>query len=261
MSALETIRHLGIGAFRILSPLFPLYTHPGCAYDFDTLPDCENIMKIFDNIRHFREENNIRLSFHPDQFIIISSPVPSVVKNSIAELKYQAMLCELCGADVINIHCGGTYGDKDSALQRFAVNFRRLPANVKKYLTLENDDISYTVKDIFPLCKKFGIPLVYDVHHHRCNPDGLTITEATAMSAETWRAAGREPYFHISSPREGWSSGKPRPHADYVDIKDFPLEWLDLDYDFTLDIEAKAKELALLKFMKKKRILPLLKTN
>jgi len=63
----------------------------------------------------------------------------------------------------------------------------------------------------------------------------------------------------IAAPREGWGSGKPKPHADYIDIEDFPGEWLSLDCDFTLDIEAKAKELAVTRFMKEKKIIPLLK--
>lgn len=259
MAALETVKRMGIKSFRISSPLFPLYTHPEYGYTLDSLPDNGEIRKIFGMIKKFRKANDIRLSFHPDQFVVISSPNPDVVMNSFAELSYQAILCGLCGADVINMHGGGVYGDKALALKRFAANFRKLPAGVRKYITLENDDVSYTVKDLVPLCRELKVPLVYDVHHHRCNPDGLTVAEATSLCAESWERAGRgEIYFHISSPREGWGSGKPKPHADYIDIKDFPDEWLRLDCDFTLDIEAKAKELAVLKFMKDRKIAPLL---
>jgi UV DNA damage endonuclease len=52
-------------------------------------------------------------------------------------------------------------------------------------LTLENDDISYTVSDLLPVCDKLAIPLVYDVHHHRCNPDGLPVEEATQLPEAT----------------------------------------------------------------------------
>ena len=260
LKALELVKALGIRSFRIMSPLFPIYTHPEYGYTLDSLPERDEILSFFGKIKKFRAANDIRLSFHPDQFIVISSPNPAVVKNSFAELSYQAMLCGLCGAEVINMHAGGVYGDKASAMKRFEFNFKELPANVKKYITLENDDVSYTVKDLAPLCRKLKIPLVYDVHHHRCNPDGLTVAEATRLCVESWKRAGeREAYFHISSPREGWGSGKPKPHADYIDIEDFPGEWLSLDCDFTLDIEAKAKELAVTRFMKEKKIIPLLK--
>ncbi|OGV31022.1 MAG: UV damage repair endonuclease UvsE [Lentisphaerae bacterium GWF2_45_14] len=260
LKALETVSSLNIKSFRILSPLFPIYTHPEYGYTLDSLPERDEIISVFEKIRKFRADNDIRLSFHPDQFIVISSPRISVVRNSISELRYQAMLCELVGADVINIHAGGVYGDKTSALKCFEANFKGLPASVGKYITLENDDVSYTVKDLAPLCRSLKIPLVYDVHHHRCNPDGLSISVATKLCVESWkRSGGHEAYFHISSPREGWGSGKSKPHADYIDIKDFPDDWLKLEYDFTLDIEAKAKELAVLKFMKEKKIASLLK--
>jgi UV DNA damage endonuclease len=86
---------------------------------------------------------------------------------------------------------------------------------------------------------------VYDVHHHRCKPDGLAIAEVTARAAATW--GRREPYFHLSSPRDGWGGGDPRPHADYIDVKDLPREWAGLD--ITVDVEAKAKERAVVRVM------------
>ena len=88
---------------------------------------------------------------------------------------------------------------------------------------------------------------MYDVHHHRCNPDGLSIEEATQLTAETWQMAGREHYCHLSSPRAGWAAGDPKPHADYIDLADVPACWLGRT--MTVDIEAKAKELAVVKLM------------
>ncbi len=82
--------------------------------------------------------------------------------------------------------------------------------------------------------------LVYDVHHHRCRPDALSIKAATALAMTTW--GSRAPWMHISSPRDGWSGTNPRAHADYVDPADFPSEWTNCDV--TIDVEAKAKERA-----------------
>jgi len=81
--------------------------------------------------------------------------------------------------------------------------------------------------------------LVYDVHHHRCCPDSLSVAEATAAARATWN---REPLFHISSPLEGWTGPKPERHHDYIDPKDFPAAWRG--WDLTVEVEAKAKELA-----------------
>ena len=110
---------------------------------------------------------------------------------------------------------------------------------------MENDDRIYTPADLLPLCRAEGIPLVYDVHHHRCNPDGLTEEEATEQALATW---DREPLFHISSPIEGWNGPKPERHHDFIDVKDFPKCWHGLD--LTVEVEAKAKEVAVLKLKK-----------
>jgi UV DNA damage endonuclease len=90
--------------------------------------------------------------------------------------------------------------------------------------------------------------MVYDVHHHRCNPDAYSVEEATAHAMETWLQLGREPYFHVSSPKNGWQKGSPKPHADYIDPADFPSCWRGKK--ITVDVEAKAKELAVLQLMK-----------
>jgi UV DNA damage endonuclease len=245
--AVETVQRLGIGSFRIMSPLFPRMTHPGVGYQLDDLPDSRQISAMLENVRNFVLIHAIRLSFHPDQFVVLSSPHAAVVENSLRELEYQGMLAETVGADVINIHAGGVYGDKQLALERFCAVFKDLPEAVRSRLTLENDDISYTVRDLLPVCEKLNIPLVYDVHHHRCNPDGLTVAEATQRAGEAWQTQGREQYSHISSPKNGWGSSDPKPHADYIDPADFPDCWRGMA--MTVDVEAKAKELAVLKLI------------
>lgn len=245
LAALRFLQENNIGSFRILSPFFPRFTHPDVGYGLTDLPDAETILDNFKLAKKFRDQHDIRLSFHPDQFIILSSAQPHVVENSIRELEYQAMLAEHIGAEVINIHGGGAYGDKKTALQRFKKNFQYLSAAAQQRLSLENDDRTYSVAALAPLCEELRIPLVYDVHHHRCKPDGLKVEEATALSRTTWDKVGREPYFHVSSPLHGWQGKDPRPHADYIVPADFPECWRG--FDVTVDVEAKAKELAVLR--------------
>jgi UV DNA damage endonuclease len=249
--ALETVQRLGIGSFRIMSPLFPRMTHPVVGYQLADLPGADAIGSTLVEIRSFASRCDIRLSFHPDQFVVLSSPTPAVLENSIGELAYQGMLAEAVGAEVINIHAGGVYGDKEQALRRLGEVIPLLPDRVRSRLTLENDDCSYTVRDLLPICRRLSIPLVYDVHHHRCNPDSLSEEEATDLAGETWRAVGREQYCHLSSPRSGWQGGNPKPHADYIDPADLPDCWLGRA--LTVDIEAKAKELAVLRLMEELR--------
>jgi len=247
LNAVQSCLELGIGAFRIMSPLFPRMTHPEVGYGVAELPDGDAIRQLLGATRIFARQHDLRLSFHPDQFVVLSSPHPAVVASSIRELEYQAYLAEEVGADVINIHAGGVYGDKKMALKRFYQVFSDLPEAIRIRLTLENDDQSYTVRDLLPICARLSIPLVYDVHHHRCNPDGLSIEEATQLAAETWQVSGREQYCHLSSPRAGWGAADPKPHADYIDLADVPACWLGRA--MTVDIEAKAKELAVVTLM------------
>ncbi|MFO7884041.1 MAG: UV DNA damage repair endonuclease UvsE [Desulfobacteraceae bacterium] len=245
LKALEFCRENKIGSFRINSQILPLKTHPELGYDMAELPGSDAIINDFKACGAFSQTHDIRTTFHPDQFIILSSPNPDVVRRSVQDLEYQAQVAEWVNADVINIHAGGVYGDKPSALLRLMKTIDTLPGPVRKRLTLENDDRSYSPKDLLPVCMKLAIPMVYDVHHHRCLQDNLSIKEATQKSLKTW---DREPLFHISSPRDGWGAPNPRKHHDYINIKDLPKDWTYLD--ITLEVEAKGKELAIKKLMK-----------
>ncbi|MBF0504747.1 MAG: UV DNA damage repair endonuclease UvsE [Candidatus Omnitrophica bacterium] len=234
-----------IGSFRVNSQILPLKTHPQIGYDVEKLPDGKDIIKAFKKCKSLLLENNLRMTFHPDQFILLSSPNDEVTQRSIADLNYHAQVCEWIGADVINIHGGGAYGNKKKALDQVARNLMRLSKDVRSRLTFENDDKTYTPQDLFLLCKKEGVPFVYDVHHHRCNPDELSEEQSTRMALTTW---DREPLFHISSPQKGWEGPHTNKHHDYIDIKDFPKCWRGLN--ITVEVEAKAKECAVQRLVK-----------
>ena len=244
LEALKFCKRNGINSFRINSQILPLKTHPQLGYAIDALPQAAEILNAFKECKTYCDQHNLRTSFHPDQFILLSSPNPEVTRRSISDLRYQAEVAGWVGADVINIHAGGAYGNKDDALKRLVRRIRGLPLNVRRRLTLENDDRLYTPRDLLPVCQKLGIPFVYDLHHHRCLPDGRNVAETTQQALKTWN---REPLFHISSPLNNWQDGNPRNHHDYINPEDFPDDWLDLD--ITIEVEAKAKELAVLKLM------------
>lgn len=244
-AALTYCAKSGIGAFRINSQILPVKTHPEAGYAIADLPGAEAIVARFRECGSFAREQGLRLSFHPDQFVVLNSPNPPTLAHSLAELDYQAEVAEWVGADTLNIHGGGAYGDKVAALAVLRRNFARLPDRVRSRLTLENDDKVYTPADLLPVCADLGVPLVYDVHHHRCLPDGLTVAAATERARETWRT---EPLFHLSSPLEGWKGPKPERHHDYIDPKDFPKEWRN--FALTVEVEAKAKELAVEKLQR-----------
>ena len=68
------------------------------------------------------------------------------------------------------------------------------------------------------------------------------------MSRATW---DREPLFHISSPIEGWDGPTPGRHHDFIDVKDFPASWQRKK--ITVEVEAKAKEVAVEKLLRELR--------
>lgn len=240
--ALRYCRDHDIKDFRINSQILPLKTHPDVGYSMENLPAHDQIIQTFKDCGRFCQKHDIRTTFHPDQFILLSSPNSEVVQRSVADLIYQVEVAKWVNADVINIHGGGAYGDKRLSMGHLRKRIGQLPEAVRSRLTLENDDRVYTPKDLLPVCRDMGIPLVYDVHHHRCLPDGSSVEATTELALGTWNC---EPLFHLSSPKYGWESGNPRNHHDYIDADDFPLCWANLD--ITVEVEAKAKELAVLK--------------
>jgi UV DNA damage endonuclease len=243
--AVERCRELGIGAFRINSQIVPLATHPRSGYSLADLDQGDVITRAFQAAGELARERDVRLSFHPDQFVVLNSEREDVVRASVEEVEFQAGMARLVGADVLCLHGGGATGGVGAALERLERGIDRLSDGARALLALENDDRLFTPHDLLPFCERTGIPLVYDVHHHRCNPDGLSVHEATEHAMATWGA--REFYAHLSSPRDGWDAPNPRPHAAYVDPADVPESWLGRR--MTVDVEAKDKERAVIQIM------------
>ena len=241
-AAIERCHELGIGAFRVSSQILPLATHPMTGYSLEQLDPSGAIAGAFEWAGALARAYDVRLSLHPDQFVVLNSEREPVVRSAVQELELQASVAEMIGADVIVLHAGGAAGGIEAALERFERGLPLLSSRVRDRLALENDDRCFTPRSLLPLCQRTGVPLVYDVHHHRCLADGLSVEEATELSFATW--GEREPYTHMSSPRDGWESPNPRAHADYIDPADFPDAWLGRR--MTIDVEAKAKERAVL---------------
>lgn len=236
-------RH-GIGDFRINSQLLPLYTHPSFGYRLSGLPGGKEIEALLAGCGAFARVHRLRTTFHPDQFVLLNSPSSVVTERSVEELAYQSELADLVGADVVNIHGGGAYGEREAALERLRRRIERLPDGIRRRLTLENDDRVFRPADLLPVCRATGVPMVYDVHHHRVLPDGLSVEEATRAALATWH---REPLFHVSSPIDGWKGKHPNRHHELVAPGDFPAGWLSLRRNVTVEVEAKAKEVAVLR--------------
>lgn len=240
--AVARCKELGIGAFRISSQIMPLATHPESGYSVEDLDSPDDIAAAYRAAGALAQKNSIRLSFHPDQFVVLNSTAERVVASSVQEMNHQAMVADLIGAEALTLHVGGKTEGTKPAIERLERGIGKLGPSARSKLALENDDRLFSPADLLPFCERTGIPFIYDVHHHRCNPDGMSVTEATERSITAW--GNREPWMHLSSPRDGWDAKDSRPHADFVDPSDFPEEWVGRG--MTIDVEAKEKERAVL---------------
>jgi len=248
---LEWNRQNGIFFFRMSSDMIPW----GNTIELESLPDYKKIAEALKKAGDFAKFHNMRLSMHPGPFTTLSSPNRNVVENGIKDLELHGKVMDLMGLtrsryNKINIHMGGTHGDKMACLERFATNFQSLSKSVKSRLTVENDDKEslYTVKDLMYLYEKAGIPIVFDYHHHKCQKDPMTEEQALKLAVSTW-PKDIIPVVHYSESKalhENNSKIKPQAHSDY--FTGFPNLY-DVDVDVML--ECKAKELALLEIKNK----------
>lgn len=237
---------LEISVYRLTSKLVPLATHPLTAeWDYSN-----EFRQEFEEIGSFIRENNFRISAHPDHFTLLNSHNPSVHEASIKDLEYHIGLFEAMGLGAeykLVLHVGGLYKDKQSSIERFKENFEKLPVRIRERIMLENDDKSYTARDVSSICNDLNIPMVLDVHHHQCANNGETLGELLPLVFGTWKNQMLPPKLHFSSPK---SQKDFRSHADNIECDAF-IGFLDAakktGIDFDIMLEAKNKDSALIK--------------
>ena len=247
---LEWNRMNGIKFFRLSSAIIPW----GDNIDLTQLKDYKEIKSELKKAGDFAKFHNIRITSHPGPFVVLTSPKENVVEAAIKDLELHGKIFDMMGLsktpyNKINIHCNGVYGDKISAMDRFCKNFKRLSKSVQSRLTVENDDKAsmYSVCDLMYIHERIKIPIVFDYHHYQFCKGVLSEDEALELAVSTW-PIGIIPVVHYSESKalhENDSKVKPQAHSDY--IKELPNT-----YGINVDImvEAKAKELAILPFIK-----------
>jgi UV DNA damage endonuclease len=238
----------GFPFFRITSNLFPWSSE----YKLKDMPDHQEICDVLDEVGKYVADNSMRITSHPGPFNVLTSPHPHVVTNCIKDLSIHGEVFDMMGLsrtpyNKINIHIGGAYGDKESAMARFCVNFERLPDSVKSRLTVENDDKAtmYSVRDLYDgVYTRIGIPIVFDYHHHQFCTGDMTEQQALELAITTW--GDIKPVVHYSESRRDEKKDvtiRVQAHSDYVYDK---IETYGNDIDIM--VEAKAKELAVQKY-------------
>ena len=255
-NSMDLIKHVawnnahGIKVFRITSCMFPWHSE----YDLTELPDYEAIKSNLEIAGKMAMESNQRLSTHPGQFNVLTSEREEVVLNAVDELDKHGILFDLMGlprspAAKINIHIGGAYGDRQSAMDRWCKNYELLSDSAKSRLTVENDDREslYSTKMLYDnIVSRTGTPIVFDSHHFACGPQDSSYEEAFLLAVDSW-PLGVRPQCHHSNSRKKYEDPtvKDCAHSDWY------YEPFD-DCGFSVDVvlECKKKEIALFKYLK-----------
>jgi UV DNA damage endonuclease len=258
-------RYMGVQVYRMTSKLIPLATHEDLQ-DWDPYPA---LAHAFAEVGAFVREHNMRVSFHPDHFTVLSTPRAEVFRKSVKDLDHLVRILEAMGLDeraTCNIHVGGSYGDKETSGRRFVKQFRTMEERLTQRITLENDDKTFTAAETLSISEEVGVPMVLDIHHHAVNPGNEQAVDLWPRIMKTWdnfawnvRQAklaeqGQQPEWlppklHVSSPK---SLTDPRGHADHIELEPL-MKFLGDIAESTravdIMIEAKRKDEALLRLM------------
>ena len=206
----------GIEFFRFSSKLIPLANHP-------ELKDW-NYMKAIneetDAIKNFLINHPyVRVDFHPDHFVVLNSEDKHILQASIKTLRMHNYLLKAFGLSPVHrcvLHVGGLYQDKEQALEQFIQNWGYIPVDIQEMIILENDDTLFGIQDTLYLSEKLSIPLVFDLHHHKMNTQGLWEEEWPRI-VQTWKRSKLPVKVHLSSPRDETNK---KAHADHVRIEE-----------------------------------------
>ncbi|KAL1647972.1 UV-damage endonuclease [Diplodia intermedia] len=244
----------GIKFMRLSSEMFPFASH--AEYGYKLAPFASETLaeagKVVAELGH-------RVTTHPGQFTQLGSPRQSVIENAIRDLEYHDELLSLLKLPpqqdrdaVMILHMGGTFGDKAATLDRFRENYAKLTPSIKNRLVLENDDVSWTVHDLLPVCQELNIPMVLDFHHHNILFDAEKVREGTLDIIKlypeikaTWTRKGITQKMHYSEPTPAAVTPTQRRKHN---PRPFTLPPCADDMD--LMIEAKDKEQAVFELMR-----------
>lgn len=258
----------GIRMYRMSSDVAPYATHPDFPQFHRQIAQSRSELV---ELGRRAKQIDLRLSFHPSQFIVMNAPDERLRRQSMWDLASHAEILDemnLGPEAVLVIHAGGAYDDKTAAIKRWIACYQRLAEPARRRLVLENDDIRFSAADVLRIHERTGVPLVFDIQHHQClNPERLPWRRTLERFLRTWPANTR-PKIHYSSPRtqmrevvrRNTKTGKKEKvlqaplwtaHADFAhpfDFIRFAQETKDLEFDIML--EAKAKNLAVLRLQK-----------
>jgi UV DNA damage endonuclease len=238
----------GISVFRMSSNLFPLWEFTKLVFaDEEKQVADPEIQLLLTKIGNYVMRHNIRLTTHPDQFVVLSSDRPEVVDSAILQLNFHGWIMDKMGLPRTPYYCINIHGGKRDRTDQLIDGIGRLSEAARSRLTLENCEYGYSVKDLYSVHMATDVPIVFDSHHWKFNHT-LSLNDCLRIAILTW-PEDIKPLTHLSnSPpdRPGHRS-----HSDYI------VEMPELQRHFNniniidVDVEAKAKNLAIMDMVQK----------
>jgi UV DNA damage endonuclease len=138
LKILQWNKENGISFMRLSSDIFPFASHKTHGYKIDFADD------ILQEIGDYVNDNNMRVTFHPSQYNVLSSPNSIVIENTMLDLNHHANILDKMGMgpnSVVVIHGGGVYNNKNEAKARLKQNLLKLPKSTRDRIVLENCEI------------------------------------------------------------------------------------------------------------------------
>ena len=263
----DYLERAGIDMYRMTASLAPYATHPEIGLRPEFAGQVEDCREELAELGARATARGLRLSSHPGQYVVLNSESEEVRAGAIRDMELQAELLDAMGQGpeaVVVLHVGGAAGGFEAAMARFEAGAELLSDRARDRLVIENDDRTFGLCHVMELHRRTGIKVVWDILHHHCNdPDGIGDREALELALSTW-PAGVRPKIHYSTPKtameerrkkvgrrveRSWVLPQLRAHADVIDPIGFEhfLRETAAGLDFDVMLEAKAKDLALLR--------------
>lgn len=251
---------------RITSDLLSLYTHEDFKDFWQSATVQDQLARWLAPLGETARANNVRLSMHPGQFVVLASDNENIVNNSLEEFEYHVDMARFMGYGKtfqdfkINVHISGRQGGEG-----IRKAYARLSPEARNCITIENEEVSHGLDDCLAISDI--VPVVLDIHHHWVR-EGEYIDQRDdriKMVIDSWR--GIRPTMHYSVSREdclvdhcvhtlpnrdtlieqGFNKQKLRAHSDFY-WNNAVNQWAMSFYDnFDIMCESKAKNLASMK--------------
>lgn len=225
--------------FRITSDLVPFASHLVCSFNWQ-----DHFRAGLESVGTLLKNHGMRVTMHPDQFILLNSPKKDVHERSVKELLYHTDLLDIMGLDAtakIQTHVGGIYGNKRESILRFLRRYQELQARIQRRLVIENDDRRYTICDYLSIHAETGLPIVFDAFHHQVHSSGESVREACERCAETCADADGTPIVDYSSQAPDTPAGKHTETIDQDHFRGFLRATRPTDIDIMLEVKDKEK--------------------